>query len=192
MIAGVPTPTEPARVAAVRYRRGQDIDRLLLEVVATLRSRRLSLGGLVQVTSGGKGQLATAVHLLDIATAETFDVWEDRGPGARSCRLDEGGLARAEQAVERTIDQRVDLLLLNRFGRAESQGRGLSRCFAAALDTGMAVLTCVREPYDASWRAFHGGLGVELDADVDGILRWVQSVVPATAGDAPRPLSVRR
>ena len=49
---------------------------------------------------------------------------------ARGCRLDERGLLDAEPAIMAAIADRVDLLVINRFGRAESLGRGLLGCFA--------------------------------------------------------------
>jgi hypothetical protein len=67
----------------------------------------------------------------------------------------------------------VDLLIINRFGRAESLGRGLLGCFSAAIEAGVAVLTAVRPPYDQAWYAFHGGCAHDLLPEMREIIDWV-------------------
>ena len=75
------------------------------------------------------------------------------------------------------IADRVDLLVINRFGRAESLGRGLIGCLTAALEAAVPILTAVRAPYDADWRAFHGGLGQDLPADEASAIGWAMRTI---------------
>lgn len=146
-------------VAAIHVAKGQEIDQLLIDVADKSSSLGLRLGGLVQVATGGDDtHRSTAVNVIDLRTGERQDIWEPRGRFARSCRLNESGLAVAEAAVLQSINEGIDLLFLNRFGRAESKGRGLTECFAAALSTGIPILTVVRQPFDDAWASFHGGL----------------------------------
>jgi hypothetical protein len=175
---------ESAPLAAINYSRGFDIDRLLVDVCAELARRRLRLGGLLQVSTGTRGgNCAASVHAYDLRTERAFDIWDDRGQCAQGCRLDEGGLAAAECVLEAAIADRVDLLLVNRFGRAESLGRGLRRSFEAAIAAGIPVLAAVRTPYDEAWRGFHGGLGQELAPELGGVVAWAMRAV-ARASDA--------
>lgn len=164
-------------LAAIRYERGYDIDLLLKKVCDRLLERSVRLGGLLQVTTGERGgECLATVHVVDLMTQTTFNVWDDRGKDAQACRLSETGLADAEGVLRTAIDQSVDLLIVNRFGRAESIGRGLRRSFEAAVDAGVPVLTAVREPYDTEWAAFHGGLGTELPCSVEAVIAWAQDV----------------
>jgi hypothetical protein len=169
--------TEPIRLAAIAYEHGFDIDRLLVAVCKRLARRGVRLGGLLQVSTGAKGACATTVHVVDLRTNTAFDIWEDRGACARGCRLDERGLAAASQAIDKAISDRVDLVIVNRFGRAESMGGGLLGCLASAVAAELPVLTAVRAPYDLAWAKFHGGLGRELPADVTAITAWAQDVI---------------
>lgn len=164
-------------LAAVNYPRGFDIDRLLIEVCAELAKRKLRLGGLLQVSTGSKGNCATAVNVIDLRTGEAFDIWEDRSACARGCRLDERGLAEAAPVLDRAIADRVDLLVMNRFGRSESLGGGLLGCFANAVSANIPVLTAVREPYCRAWAEFHGGLGVDVECEAGVILSWASTSV---------------
>jgi hypothetical protein len=67
------------------------------------------------------------------------------------------------------IGDRVDLLVINRFGKAESLGRGLLAVFTAAIEAGVPVLTAARHPYEQGWERFHGGMGHILHASPDAI-----------------------
>jgi hypothetical protein len=110
--------------------------------------------------------------VVDLRSGNVFDIWDRRGKGARGCRLDENALLDADPVLRAAIADRVDLVVVNRFGRAESLGRGLINIFAAAIEAGIPVLTAVRPPYDAAWRAFHGGLGCELPPEPGAIVSW--------------------
>ena len=187
------------RLAAIHFEKGFDIDGLFRALLAgfghdlalsggpvaarSLPHRPdLRLGGVVQITDGIEGGRAADARLVDIMTGATFPILEARGPLARGCRLDETGLHDAERAIEAAIVQGVDLLLVNRFGRAESEGRGLVHSLARALALDLPVLTAVREPYVGAWRAFHGGLGRELACDRTAVLAWVEALARSRPG----------
>jgi hypothetical protein len=159
-------------LAAIHYERGIDVDALLLESCAALRLHGLLPGGVIQQASGDGGECATSVYVVDLRSAAAFDIWEARGACASGCRLDERGLVDAEATIMAALAEGIDLLVINRFGRAESLGRGLIGCFAAAIDAGVPVLTAVRTPYEDAWRAFHGGWGEALPADSQAATGW--------------------
>ena len=178
-----------APLAAIRYQRGFDIDELLFKSCAQLRSVGLHIGGVLQQASGERGLCASSIHVVDLRSGQLFDIWEDRGACAIGCRLDERGLADAEATLMAALADGVDLLVINRFGRAKSLGRGLVGCFSAAIDAGVPVLTAVRSPYDDAWRAFHGGCAHQLAAEEQEIVDWAiasttTSVVRVCGGPA--------
>jgi hypothetical protein len=168
---------EPIKLAAISYDRGYDIDHLLVTACERLSRRGVRLGGILQISTGARGNCASTVHVVDLRTNTAFDIWEDRGACATGCRLDERGLAAASEAIDKAIADRVDLVIMNRFGRAESLGGGLLASLSSAVVTGMPVLTAVRSPYDGAWEKFHGGLGQELPADVGAIMAWAKGAV---------------
>ena len=171
-------------MAAIRYERGYDIDRLLNQVCDALRADGLQLGGLLQVTSGERGgNCLASVHVIDLLSGTAYNVWDDHGKDAQACRLSEAGLADAESVLQTAVEQSVDLLIINRFGRAESTGRGLRRSFEQAVIADIPVLTAVREPYDVEWSAFHGGLGAELPCDDTAIVKWARAAAAAQTAD---------
>jgi hypothetical protein len=164
-----------APLAAIQYQRGFDIDELLSRSCAHLRSAGVRIGGVLQQSSGEQGQCASSLHVVDLRSGRTFNIWEDRGACAVGCRLDERGLVEVEPALMAALTDGVDLLIVNRFGRAESLGRGLLGCFSAAIGAGVAVLTAVRPPYDQAWYAFHGGCGHDLAPEMQEIIEWART-----------------
>ena len=160
------------RLAATFYERGFDVDALLLKCCAELRASGLRVGGTIQRAAGDRGQCASSVHVVDLSSGEAFDIWENRGVCARGCRLDERGLVESESSILTSIAERVDLVVINRFARAESLGRGLIGCFIAAIEAGIPVLTAVRPPYIEAWETFQDGLGQVLPAAADAIVGW--------------------
>src|SRR5262249_38763558 len=107
------------------------------------------------------------IVLEDLMTGERTDLFERRGSGARGCRLDIAALTAITARIERALDQRPDLLLLNKFGKAEAGGGGLLDSIAIAIDRGIPVIIGVPARNLAAWRAFAGA--VEIDAD-DGAM----------------------
>jgi Protein of unknown function (DUF2478) len=164
-------------LAAIRYAHGFDVDRLLVTVCRRLSRDGVRLGGLLQISTGAKGGCASSVHVVDLRTQAAFDIWEERGACAKGCRLDERGLAAATPVIDKAIVDGVDLIVINRFGRAESLGSGLLACFSSGLSAGVPVLTAVRAPYDVAWTTFHGGLGLELPDNDQAIVSWAHSVL---------------
>ena len=96
---------------------------------------------------------------------------------AEGCRLDARGLSEIGALLDRTLDQHIELLLLNRFGTAEAEGGGLRSVFVRAIEAGIPILTAVRPPYLEAWAEFHGGLAVDLPPDLDRVLAWCSDAV---------------
>lgn len=166
-------------LAAIRYQRGFDLDRLLGEACTYLSASGARLGGVIQVATGETDGCRSTKHVMDLRTGRGFDIWEERGPCAQGCRLDERGLAEATPVVLAAIRDGVDLVCINRFGRAESRGGGFVSCIAAALEAEIPVLTAVREPHLEAWSAFHGGLGIELAPCLDAVVAWCRTRIAA-------------
>ncbi len=171
-----PEVPEVLPIAAVVFKRGFDIDKLLVDTGYQAKNNGIAVGGLIQETLGGIGGCAQSVHVVDVRSGEKFDIWEDRGPCARGCRLNEHGLAVSEQIIDRAIADKVDLLIINRFGRAESLGRGLIGSFVQALEANIPILTSVRDPYVEAWQEFHQGLAIDLENDDALLDNWVKNI----------------
>ncbi len=78
--------------------------------------------------------------------------------------------------LEAELETCPDLLVLNRFGRGESEGRGFRDLIARALEMGVPVLTAVRPTYGGAWAAFGGDLACDLPVEADAVLAWAETL----------------
>lgn len=165
------------RLAAVIYQAGFQIDDFLTRVAIRLRSDHVGLGGVLQENRGGAEGLCSAMTLVDLASQSRFLISQDLGSQAEGCRLDTRGLVDMAAFLDRTLDPNLELLILNRFGKAETEGGGLRSAFVRAIDAGIPILTSVRPPYIEAWSEFHGGFAVDLPCDLDRVLAWCGNAV---------------
>ena len=165
------------RLAAIQYGTGFPIDDLLHRVSGRLRANGVGLAGVLQENTAGAPGRCSAMTLIDLASQRRFGISQDLGADAEGCRLDAQGLSEVGALFNRSFDDRVELLMLNRFGTAEAEGSGLRSAFARAIDDAIPILTAVRPPYLEAWAQFHGGLAVDLPADHNRALGWCSDAV---------------
>jgi len=154
-------------------------------IVEDGRARGLRLAGVLQhpVCSDTAGHCD--VVLEELTTGVRTDLFEDRGPGARGCRLDVAALAEVNAQVARSLDADPELLILNKFGKVEAEGRGLLDLVAIAIDRGIPVVIGVPIRNLEAWRNFAGGMSVEFSSDPSEVKDWLQRTFPVAVAQSP-------
>lgn len=140
------------------------------------------IAGVIAEEHGLPDRACTAGYLRSLTNGERFQIFQDRGPGAKGCQLSGAGAMSASEAVQRDIAAGCDLVVLSKFGALERKGSGLRDAFAAAIDANVPVLTSVSPAYMAEWEHFAGPLSAVMPLDAEQIDAWWRSVRPATAG----------
>ncbi len=151
----------PAPIAAIIYDEGRRISPLIDTVVTQLRAAGYQLAGLRQINLPQSGQARCDMILEDLASGDTVAISEDRGTGARGCRLDVDALLKAMARARGALVEGADLLLVNKFGKTESEGGGLRPLIVTAMEREVPVLVAVPLGNLGGWRAFAGELAVE-------------------------------
>lgn len=136
----------------------------------------MSLAGVLQHQAFEGDDRRCDVVLEDLATCHRTALFEDRGAGARGCRLDEAALAEATARVEGSLEQAPQLLVLNKFGKVECEGGGLRDLIASAIDRGVPVIVGVPQRNLEAWRDFAGEFAIELAADEAEVQQWVEGL----------------
>jgi hypothetical protein len=158
-------------------------------IVENCRRRGLRVAGVLQhpVCSDTAGHCD--VVLEELTTGLRTDLFEDRGPGARGCRLDVAALAEVNWQVARSLDSDPEILILNKFGKVEAEGRGLLDLVAIAVDRGILVVIGVPIRNLEAWRNFAGGMSVEFSSDPSEVTDWLNRSFPVAVAQSPEPAS---
>jgi nucleoside-triphosphatase THEP1 len=156
-------------------------------IVEDCRRRGLRIAGVLQhpVCPDAAGHCDVALE--ELTTGLRTDLFEDRGPGAGGCRLDVAALAEVNAQVARTLDADPELLVLNKFGKVEAEGRGLLDLVAMAVDRGIPVVIGVPIRNLAAWRNFAGGMSVEFTSDPSEVSDWLNRSFPLAVEQSPEP-----
>lgn len=167
-------------LAALVYERDQDPDELLHGFAADLNRRGYRAVGLVQL--GHHCVDAPKLSATLIHTGEELSLLQDLGSCAGGCRLDVGRLLDAGEQIAGAIAQGADLVIVNRFGRQECEGKGLSYLVERALSADIPVVIAVPRHRFADWIRFADGMSVKLRCDRESLEAWWHAVSARNAG----------
>jgi nucleoside-triphosphatase THEP1 len=171
----------PAKVGVVAFDPPSDPGPVLSGLVAHFRARGVTVGGLLQ-RRGAEGRRSMWVD--DIATGRTLRLDRQRGKDARSCVLDTEALAEAAALLRATIESAPDVIVINRFAKAELEGQGLRAEFAEAVLSPALVLTAARREHLHGLAAFLGEAPEVLPLSVDAIATWVEALLAVPVPEA--------
>ncbi|MGF6860471.1 hypothetical protein ABIE69_001031 [Rhodobacteraceae bacterium MBR-64] len=147
-------------------------DPLLCDVAARLRGLGWRLAGAVQVNLETDPERPCDMELHVLVGDQVVRISQNLGAHSGGCRLDPAGLEAAVGLVEAALDDRPRLMIVNKFGKQEVDGRGFRPVIGRALVMGVPVLTAVNPDNMPGFAAFAGGMGIALPASVAQVLGW--------------------
>jgi len=154
------------------------VDEFIADVVRVFECDGLRLAGTVREKPADLLGHPWDMDLRVLPDGPAFRISQPLGSGAKGCRLDSGVIETIATAVEAGLPQ-ADILIVNKFGKLESQGRGFGPAISMALDMGLPTLVGVNEMNTPDFLAFSGGLGEALLPDCSTVRAWY--------GSAPKP-----
>lgn len=168
-------------VAAILYEgdQGAAIDTLLTSVSYCLRQSGWKLAGAVQSPAVARSSRCE-MTLEDLATGTCIEMVDSLGPSASGCRLDTEALEDSVGFAASSLDPDTKLVIINRFGKRETEGHGFRSMIENAVALGVPVLVGLKKIHLDAWTQFVGGEPLLLPTDVDEILGWCE----ATASSA--------
>ena len=147
-------------------------DLIIRDVATRLREQGILLAGAVQVNLETDPAKKCDMDLHLLAGTDVVRISQSLGSLSRGCRLDPEGLERAVGFVSAALDTGVELLIVNKFGKQEIDGRGFRPLIGEALSRGIPVLTAVNAGNVDAFLGFAEDLAEQLPADVDSVLDW--------------------
>ncbi|MGH9773305.1 MAG: DUF2478 domain-containing protein [Candidatus Acidiferrales bacterium] len=152
-------------------------DALTAQCAAGLVASGYRLGGIVQSNAHRPGRRRCDMYVKDLLGGNEIKISLDRGNEARGCRLDPDAFARIDTWVERAVLERVDLLIINKFGREEAHGRGLRPVIAEALIAEIPLVIGVSTQNLRDFLNFVGDSTARLRPNIEAITAWCRNAI---------------
>ncbi|MCD9146325.1 DUF2478 domain-containing protein [Pseudophaeobacter flagellatus] len=158
-------------------------DRLISSLAEALDAKGIALAGIVQTNTECSDDTLCDMDVRVLPTGETIRISQSLGAGARGCRLNPEALERAVGQVSSSLQQepRPQVLIVNKFGKHEADGRGMRPVIAEALSQGLVVVSGVNRMNVEAFKAFSDGMAVQGAADLDGLVAWVETALAKDA-----------
>ncbi len=166
-----------SRLGVVVYDDGIFADSLIARCAIALLTSGYRLGGIVQSNPHRAGRRRCDMYVKDLLAGDEIKISFDRGNEARGCRLDPDAFARINAWIERAVLERVDLLIINKFGKEETRGRGLRPVIADALIAEIPLVIGVSALNLRDFLSFVGDSATRLRPDIEAITAWCQNAI---------------
>ena len=166
-------------ILAISRKDPRAADLLLAAVARRARELGLRLVGALQRDVARDDRRKCDKVLTDLSSGREIRISEDRGNFSVGCRLDRGAMTEASAWVERAVRTHApDLMILNKFARAEEEGGGMRDAIAAALENGVPVLLGVAQASVSALEAFAGAFCTFAAADPVAVETWLRLQLP--------------
>lgn len=146
---------------------------LLTELAARLADRGLRLCGTVQTDTEREKDHHCDMDVQVLPAGPVIRISQDLGAGAQGCRLDPDALENAVALTNKALDDGADLLIVNKFGKHEAEGRGFRDTIGKALELGVPVLVGANKLNLEALNTFCDGQAQSVEANLDALIAWV-------------------
>lgn len=150
-------------------------DDLLAEVVRSFEDNGIRLAGTVRSNPADVSGHPCDMDLRVLPEGPGFRISQPLGSMAKGCRLDGGVIEAIATEVEARMAD-ADLLIVNKFGKLEAQGRGLCPAITMAMDMDIPALVGVNEMNVPDFLAFSDGAAEALRPDALAMRTWFEKV----------------
>ena len=149
-------------------------NRLLADTATRLQAQGWRLAGAVQdnLDRGPDRDCDMDLRILG-DEGPAIRISQSLGIHATACRLDTGALAQAVGRAEAVLAKGADLVIVNKFGKQESYGRGFRDFIAEALARDIPVLLSVPVDQLPGFHEFAGDLAEALRPET--VLDWCRA-----------------
>lgn len=149
-----------------------DTDLILFGLAGRLAARGLRCCGTVQINTERPGAGPCDMDVKVLPVGPVLRISQDLGRDSHGCRLDPQALETAVGLVAASLAG-ADVLIVNKFGKHEAEGRGFREVIAEALARGIPVLVGLNGLNLPAFEGFAGGLAVPLPAEEEALAAWV-------------------
>lgn len=154
-----------------------DTDLLLSKLADELAARGLRCCGTVQINTERADAGPCDMDVRILPDGPILRISQDLGRSARGCRLDPAALETAVGLVATSLARGAAVLIVNKFGKHEAEGRGFRTLIAEAIAMDVPVLVGINSLNLPAFEDFAGGLAARLPPERDALAGWVANAV---------------
>lgn len=134
----------------------------LLKFVEKQKNLNLRIGGVLQeAVFDAKGQIS-GFNAIDVSSNRRIPISLPVRNNSE-CGLDVSALAQTTEIIRQAIDDQVDLMVVEKFGEKEQEGKGLIDEIMQTIVEGIPLLISVPQAALPIWQERSGELGSVLD-----------------------------
>jgi len=150
-------------------------DRLLSALATQLQAQDTPIAGIVQTNTECHDNALCDMDVRVLPDGETIRISQSLGPQARGCRLDPAALEQAVAQVTGSLhlSPLPQVLIVNKFGKHEADGRGMRSVIGEAMALDIPVILGVNKLNVESFQTFAGGVAVQVEPSIEALLLWI-------------------
>ena len=164
-----------AAFAAAVYKPDTADRMALLKFVEKQKALNIRVGGVLQEALFDSEGKITGLDAVDVATNRRIPISRP-AKNDDECGLDVSALAGTTGIIRNAISERLDLVVVEKFGELEQNGKGLIDEILQTIAEGIPLLIAVPEAALPLWQERSGELGSVLPFNEEAFQQWWQSV----------------
>lgn len=134
----------------------------LLKFVEKQKALNLRIGGVLQEAVFDANGEISGFNAIDVSSNRRISI-SLPVRNKNECGLDVSALAQTTEIIRQAIDDQVDLMVVEKFGEKEQEGKGLMDEIMQTIVEGIPLLISVPEAALPIWQERTGELGCVLD-----------------------------
>ncbi len=149
------------------------VNRALTEAATQLLEQGVVVVGTIQTDTPRPKSDACDMDVRVLPDGDVIRISQDLGPESRGCKLDPNALERAVAQTQARLD-RAQLVVVNKFGKHEADGRGFREVIAEAISRDIPVIVGTNGLNMQAFLDFCGGDAAQIEATPDSIIAWAK------------------
>jgi nucleoside-triphosphatase THEP1 len=164
-----------ARFAAAVYSPDTADRMALFKFAQKQKADKTRIGGILQKAIFDAEGNMVGLDAIDIATNERLPISRP-GNNAGDCGLDVSALAGTSSIIRDAIDNQLDLVVVEKFGELEQDGKGLIDDIIQTIAEGIPLVISMSQTALPAWQELSGGLGDVLVFEETAFEQWWQNI----------------
>ena len=146
-----------------------------MKFVAKQKSLNIRVGGVLQEALFNSAGGIVGLNAVDVSTNRRIPITRPV-KNDDECGLDVSALAETSDIIRKAINDRLDLMVVEKFGELEQNGKGLIDEILQTIVEGIPLLISVPEAALPLWQERSGELGSILPYSEQAFQQWWQSL----------------